>query len=375
MRKNILISTTRQWNPGDEFIMNGALNIIETIMGDQFNPIIFNRNPDIRGGASFRNCSRNLGFTNKWDNASFKGKGGLQELLRIGHYDNSWKDDMNSGNIDFALFAGSPEWYSTRLRPMYQAIEQSNLPVLFLGIGAGDNRDFQEADPAVRRVLSRAKLITVRDHITEQLLHDYGAVYLPCPALLSAKKNRVVKEVQKIGLIYTTDKTVKGHCVSTEMHDYLLKLYPELIKRYQCAIVCHYIDELDQASLEFPDTDIFYSYDSKDYERIFNNFDLVIGGRVHGIGISASLGIPGIMIKHDSRSSTTDGFCAESISINTEVQKVVELVEKYQSNIETYSKRLVAHKQAVMDQYVQLLQEKAGDLFSTQRMSMENTNR
>ena len=49
--KNILISTTRQWNPGDEFIMMGSLNIMKELYGNIINPIIFNRNPDIRGAA------------------------------------------------------------------------------------------------------------------------------------------------------------------------------------------------------------------------------------------------------------------------------------------------------------------------------------
>lgn len=51
--KNILISTTRQWNPGDEFIMMGSLNIMKELYGNIINPIIFNRNPDIRGGANY----------------------------------------------------------------------------------------------------------------------------------------------------------------------------------------------------------------------------------------------------------------------------------------------------------------------------------
>mgnify|MGYP002311925951 CR=1 FL=1 len=29
---------------------------------------------------------------------------------------------------------------------------------------------------------------------------------------------------------------------------------------------------------------IFYSYDSKEYADIYDHFDLVVGGRVHGIG-------------------------------------------------------------------------------------------
>ena len=365
MRKNILISTTRQWNPGDEFIMQGSLRILRELYGDQFNPIIFNRNPDIRGGASFRNKTRNRAFTYKWDAASFRGKGGLHELFRIGHYDNSWKDDMNPENIDIALFAGSPEWYGTRLKQMFMAIEEKSIPTVFLGLGAGDSVDFKKSDSVVHRVLRHAQLITTRDRATEKLLGEYGAVYVPCPALLAAGKTRIVKDVRRIGLIYATDKTLGGNNVSSSMHEYLLKLYPELLKRYSCGLVCHYIDELDQAREEFPDTEIFYSYDSKDYEEIYNHFDIVVGGRVHGIGMSASLGIPGIMIKHDSRSSTTDGFLAETVCIGTDRNEVIKMIEKTKSNIECYSNRLITHKQVVMEQYIQLLQAKAGDLFQS----------
>ena len=372
MRKNILISTTRQWNPGDEFIMQGALNIMDEIMGKNYNPIIFNRNPDVRGGDNFRNLTRKYSFTYKWDSCSFKGKGGLHELFRIGHYDNSWKDDMNPNNIDIALFAGSPEWYGTRLRQMFQVIDANNIPTFFLGLGAGDSVNFKDSDSIVHRVLRSAKLITTRDQSTENLLHEYGAIYIPCPALLAAGTNRIVKDVREIGLIYATDKTLKGNNVSTEMHKYILSLYPELMKRYHCSLVCHYIDELDQARKEFPDVEIYYSYDSKDYSEIYNNFDLVVGGRVHGIGMSASLGIPGIMIKHDSRSSTTDGFLAESVAVGTEIQEVIRLIDKQSLRIEEYSAKLIEHKNNVMTQYIDLFKAKASDLFFTNEANSEN---
>lgn len=371
MRKNILISTTRQWNPGDEFIMLGALNVLDELLGDNYNPIIFNRNPDIRGGASFRNCTRKYEFSYKWDSTSFRGKGGLHELLRIGHYDNSWKDDMNPDNIDIALFAGSPEWYGNRLRPMFRTIDKNNIPAIFLGLGAGDSMDFKYSAPEVHRVLSNSKLITTRDRATEALLREYDAIYVPCPAILAAKKIRVVDGVEKIGLIYATDRTLKGNNVSEEMHEYILKIYPELMKRYSCGLVCHYIDELDQARKDFPDADLFYSYDAKDYEKIYNQFDIVVGGRVHGIGMSASLGIPGVMIKHDIRSSTTDGFLAEAVLVGADIQEIIGLVDTYRSKIEYYSNRLIEHKQKVKEQYLQLFREKIGDVLQLPQLSTE----
>lgn len=364
MRKNILLSTTRQWNPGDEFILHGCVHILNQLFGDQINPIIYNRNPDIRsGGSKLNNCYKTVEKTYHWDTLSFKGKGLIGEYLKIGQYDNSWKDNMNCHNIDFAIFAGSPEWYGRRLRQMYKTIEQGKIPTAFLGLGAGDSVDFKRSDPSVYRVLSQAKIITTRDMATESLLQNYGAVYIPCPALLAANRNRQVKSVKKIGLIYATDKTLKGNNVSRQMHEYILKLYSDLAKRYPVGLVCHYIDEIDQAREEFPYLDIYYSYDSKDYEEIYDHFDLVLGGRVHGIGMSASLGIPGIMIKHDARSSTTDGFLASSVLVGTELQQVIAEIEKAMETIETRSGKLIEHKKNVMEQYVSLFHEKYADLF------------
>ena len=94
---------------------------------------------------------------------------------------------------------------------------------------------------------------------------------------------------------------------------------------------------------------------------IYNKFDLVIGGRVHGIGMSASLGIPGIMIKHDSRSSTTDGFLATSINIGTSVNDIVEIIEAKSKNIENESKKLNEHKKETMSKYLEILKERLHD--------------
>lgn len=36
---NIIFATTRQWNPGDEFILLGCINLLNETLGE-FNPII-----------------------------------------------------------------------------------------------------------------------------------------------------------------------------------------------------------------------------------------------------------------------------------------------------------------------------------------------
>jgi len=45
---NILVSSTRQWNPGDEFIFFGVQNLLkEALKGQRINWILYDRNPDL----------------------------------------------------------------------------------------------------------------------------------------------------------------------------------------------------------------------------------------------------------------------------------------------------------------------------------------
>ena len=74
-----------------------------------------------------------------------------------------------------------------------------------------------------------------------------------------------------------------------------------------------------------------------------------------------NLGIPGIMIKHDSRSSTTDGFLATSINIGTSVNDIVEIIEAKSKNIENESKKLNEHKKETMSKYLEILKERLHD--------------
>ena len=86
---------------------------------------------------------------------------------------------------------------------------------------------------------------------------------------------------------------------------------------------------------------------------------MVIGGIVHGIGMSASLGIPGIMINHDSRSSTTDGFLAQKINIGTSVDDVINMIKDISDNkIKEYSQNLNIHKEHVKQKYIEIIKSR-----------------
>ena len=49
---NLLISTTRMWNPGDELIYLGVKHLLERYFG-WFNPVLWNRYPGVRSRPPF----------------------------------------------------------------------------------------------------------------------------------------------------------------------------------------------------------------------------------------------------------------------------------------------------------------------------------
>lgn len=335
---NIVFSTTRQWNPGDEFILLGCINLLKEVYKDaSFNPVIYNRNPQIRR-------SRKRDIIKMIDN--LLGRDFVEKFL-----DNSVKDRLPLDYADLVVFAGSPEWRGRRLTKLYDSIVEYNLPTLFLGIGTSGRFEFNEKNFTNNeiKVLKNARLITCRDSDTYESFQPLPVHRLPCPALFSSTHERKITTVKRIGLIYGTYKAVKNNNVSLETYEYLKKLYTFILEnyseKYEIEFVAHYIDELSPFQKDFPDHTIRYSYDSKDYLDIFSRYDLIIGHRVHGIGMSASLGVPGIMIAHDERAQTVQGFLASLITVGTDLNTFNKHLQEKIAGITSFNEQLVKHKQ------------------------------
>lgn len=350
-RKNYLFSTTRQWNPGDEFILMGVLNVISSI-NEAFNPVIYNRNPEVehRRSNSIFNFQVDLG------RLRFK-------RLKSGQYDNSFKDKlMPEAFIDLVIFAGTPEWASSRLKSLYEYVDRHAIPVLYLGIGSGST-DFNlsQVPKIYLDVIKKARLITVRDRRVRDLLSEFGAILLPCPSILSAPKQyeRSIKRVGKVALIYGSNRSIKYNNISQETNNYLKDLYARLLSDYSgqfdFEFVSHYIDELPEFSKEYGSFACNYSYDSRDYMKIYNKFDFIIGPRVHGIGMAASMGIPGINIAHDVRAGTCEMFAAEIIKVGRPIDEALKLFTDKIKEAESLNKGLLETKYKTFQEYRSLL--------------------
>lgn len=368
MMKNILFSTTRQWNPGDEFILFGIRRLFEAL-GLRYNPVIFNRNPEINPPLTDWNPLRRVVRT-------LKGEQYWKSFVRIGSADNSFKPGMDAGFIDLAVFAGTPSWSSRENLPMYRAIREARLPTCYLGIGGFPTL----ADPGFRfradidQTLRNALLITVRDRKAHELLKGYGAHHLPCPALLSSPREKTIDGVHTIGLIYSAWRTHKSHSVPREAHRRLVELYDTIRDAYdgrmRIVFIAHYIDELPEIYEQFgPDADVRYAYDAREYIDIYGECDLVVGARVHGIGMAASLGVPGVHLGHDGRAGTVEGFLAANFDTQHwgETARIREVLDEAIANAPERNLALRRHKQETFERYRSLLQMRLAGMLERPR--------
>lgn len=360
---NIVFSTTRQWNPGDEFILRGVLQIFKRL-NIPFTPFIYNRNPDIRSAK----ISPLRGFPLTEDMISPKEQE-AESIFKLGMYDNSIKPDSDLSFIDLVVFAGTPEWCNNeRVYDLYRMIVRDQIPVMYLGVGA-PAKCYHEF---YCEVIKRASLISVRqksllDILMQKIEPRHQPVYLSCPALLSAdvEKEKNISFVECIGLIYQGSRREinSSSGVSQAFYESEIRFFQQIIDSYgtkkEIIVICHYIDEVRLAMRDFPQLEVCYSYDSADYYDIYRRCDIVVGSRVHGIGIAASLAIPGLALAHDLRGDTCEGFGAE-ICLGKEGANLKDGFDRFQlvmTSIATRSRHLKVLKQEQMEQFMKYVSD------------------
>lgn len=362
---NLIFSTTRQWNPGDEFILMGVRHLFDSL-DISYNPVIYNRNPDVRAMSNERQLFKASRIPDDhWRSEEMMY---AEANLKFGFFDNSLKPDADGSFADAVVLAGTPEWCNARMFDLYRTIRKFHLPLLILGVGGGfrpHRREFVD-------VIRQAKALIVRDEDTYSEVSSAGldATYLPCPALLSAPKahERNIESVRRIGLVYqgTVAETVIWNGCSTDTYRYLRQLLDALVARHRQRIdfevVCHYADEIPLAMRDFPGLPVRYSFDAADYFGIYHRYDLVVGSRVHGIGVSASMGIPGVALVHDTRGVTCKGFLADLITADMAVADAIALIEGALAEAPARNAVLLRHKEATLAAYQPIVRAALADL-------------
>ena len=331
---NILLSYTRQWNCGDEFIAIGVKNILKNLKPfKNANFFIYNRAPDLHflRHEKFPYKGENLNLSSIADNI----------LLPI---NNSWSSNHDISFFDYVIFAGTPEWQGFMVSPITNSLLNSKKKpkIFYLGIGMFEHlkdKSFNDLFDIDKKILNLAELITVRDSDTQKLLEPVNAQLFPCPAIFSSENHKKRTKLSKIA--FSSQSFTGYQPIDKTTYNYCRELLERLSKNHDISIIGHYVDDVYAwKDLGLP---IIYSYDSNDYFDIYNNFDLTITTRVHGAGICASLGIPGIAIHHSARSGTVEGF--KSYLIKPDKENLDNLIQKISSiNIKKYSEEIINFK-------------------------------
>ncbi len=326
--KNILFSTTRQWNPGDEFILHGIRRLFSQ-SGANYNAVIYNRHPSI--------TPRRNTLKHRWSKPE-----------PVPHYDNSFILDQ-PGVIDYVVFAGTPEWYGgQRMDDLHRFIADQNIRCSFIGVGIPKVPVFSET---LKHILNtQTDLIVARDPNCYEAVRQFAnAHFLPCPALFSAPANRQRTRLDKLGVVIQ-DISTRNHSIPHELSVRLEQEFSELERNFDVTYIAHYIDDLKFAASR--NKPVLYSAFSEDFAGIFDRFDYIISTRVHGCGMASSLGIPNLLIPHDGRYSTAEKFLS---AIFDPARSLTSQIRD--TDIREQSTTLIQHREKSQKEYLELFQK------------------
>lgn len=160
---NILISTTTNWNPGDQWILKGCKNILKHIF-PQANYIHYDRSPN------------NM---IDWPN---------DQNIKSGLRGTFMNNPIEWSKIDLVVLAGSPEFLHHPLAPIYEGLaSHPEIPLWAIGVGYTEPYFVLPFTDAETKVLTREStlIITRQKELTKRLFIELRkpSYPLPCPAL------------------------------------------------------------------------------------------------------------------------------------------------------------------------------------------------
>lgn len=269
---NIWLSTTTGWNPGDEFIREALIGLINPVFaeaGIRHTYFNFCRNPD--------NDNSMFADGNRLDAARMK----LKEL-----------------RPKLVIHCGTPEWTGRRIAPLLKAAKEWDAPVVYLGVGSTGHRQFTDDD---KKAVASCRLFVGRDSgsVEEALiyggLHRNASELLPCPALLyPVEPNISAHGSLLIWQSPSGPQATTGRVDEINPHDYDM-------------VGFHYIGDLVSFRREHPDYPIgrqFYNPDFRALANFIHTFKYVTTMRLHGGFVAMATAAEVQFLHHDYR---TDG--------------------------------------------------------------------
>lgn len=259
---NVLISSTLNWNDGDDWIRMGCENVLQSVFSNLnlvANPIIFNRNPDLMTGPYYPS-----GF-----------RGNL-----LGDYLNEPKD-----KIDLVVAAGSPEWSGPAHKALHKFIFDNKIPYLMMGIGTvAKSIPLTPLDTEVF-AMPTTYIYTRSKEAAEFINQTIGlekAEYLGCPAVFCT-----MGEIQKDAAVVQVPQTSYSHQrVPAHILSGLRRDIPMIVET---------VDELmHYKAIGFKD--VRYSYDPRKILELIGRYKKVVTTRLHAAIAAIATGGSAVLV-------------------------------------------------------------------------------
>jgi len=293
--RNIIISGTNFWNPGDDFVRDGVIKVLNNVFkDDQLNFLFYNFNADHFPQDKFSGISDVIA------------KGDLEKF---------------SSFVDVIVIAGLSA--GEEIKDLYQWIIDNNLQDRVYLIGAGYENAYVDqyiSQQPEATIFKNARLITGRTAKTPEFMTHLGIEYhhINCPAILSVDRVKSIisdKQIEKIAFSIQLphEQGIINHTCEASLYELAVTTLLDLNEKYDVEIIAHHKSEyfhflnlIKQKGLDIP---VIFSSFYRDLYKIYPQFDLVVTTRLHASLFANGHGIPGIILNNtDRHTHCLEGF-------------------------------------------------------------------
>lgn len=337
--RNIVISGTNFWNPGDDFVRDGVIRVLrEVFPGELLNFLFYNFNADFFPQNKFAGIANQLA------------QGDLEKYR---------------GSVDAVVIAGLSA--GDEIKDLYRWIVASGLADKVYLIGAGYENDYvarfigQEPEATIFR---KARVVTGRTAKTPAFVRAAGIPYhhINCPAILSVPQVKPIpagKPIERIGFSIQLphDQGLHNHTCDRQQYELALSVLRDLAREYAVEVVAHHKTEYFHFLnlLREENIPVIFSSFYQDLHQIYPRYDLVITTRLHASLFANGHGIPGIILNDtDRHTHTLEGF-SHSIWVNHRASFDQEFDRLRQTSLADIARELEQFKADLLATYLAAL--------------------
>ncbi len=344
--RNIVISGTNFWNPGDDFVRDGVIRVLKSMYpADALNFLFYNFNADFFPQDKFA---------------------GISNLAARGDLDR-YRD-----KIDAIVIAGLSA--GDEIQDLYRWIIANGLEKRVCLIGAGYENDYVDqhvAQEPEATIFRNARIIIGRTAKVPGFIRTLGTPYrhVNCPAILSVphvKETAAGRRIERIGFSIQLphDEGLVNHSCARPQYELALDVLEDLSRKFCVEIIAHHKSEYFHfLNLERTrGIPVRFSSFYQDLFEVYPRFDLVVTTRLHSSLFANGHGVPGIIINDtDRHTHTLDGF-PHSTWVNTREGFDREFDRVCQLDLRRLSEESSEFKQRLLAQYAAVLAEPLGAL-------------